>query len=271
MPIGSIYYTPEQQLNYRKRKVYEIEKSIRRQMANPLGRFYFILSDERFNGLSSETVARLIYLNTFINYENNRLMLSERKPMRRKDLSEVLRVSKSTVSRFWNDISPKYIVEGENGYMFSNREIFKRGRLSKQQYVTYQKVYIEGVRKLYSVTDRKYHRHLGYFFKLLPFINVEYNLLCCPDSVMKTRIEDIELISISDFCKWIDYDVKHLNDLVSTYRNISFDVEGKQERFCTLIYDGVNKKSAKICINPHILYNGSDYNKVEVLGAFCKL
>lgn len=270
MPVGSVYYTPEQQRYYKERKESEYKKGLRREAASPLGKFYFVLSDERFDGVSAETVTRLIFLNTFMNYDNNKLMLSERTAMKRKDLPDILKVSKATVSRFWKEVSPKYITECNDGLMFSNKDTFKRGKLPKGQYSAYQKIYVDGIRKLYNNVEIKHHKQLGYFFKLLPFINVEYNLLCYPECTFYTDIEDIELISVSDFCKWIGYDVKHLNDLINTYQSIFFDVGGKAEHFCTLIYDGIKRTGAKICINPHIIYNGSDYNKVEVLGAFYK-
>lgn len=181
---------------------------------NPLGKYFFIPSTESFKGILPETVTRLIYLNTFMDYGNNKLMMTERVPN--------------------------------------------------------QQFYIDGVRKLYRATKTKYHSRLDYLFKMLPFINIEYNLLCYPEFTMETNLEKIELMSMAEFCDWIDYDVKHLNNLVSEYREIRFDVGGRQERFCALSYNGINKKNARICINPHILYSGSDYSKVEILGAFCR-
>ncbi len=270
IPIGSIYYTPEQQKAYKKRKERERKNEQIRRVNSPLGKFFFVPSDEQFKGIAPETVTRLIYLSTFMDYENNRLMVSKRISMKRKDLVTVLNVSKATVSRFWKEISPTYIVESANGLLFTNKDVFKRGRIQNRKFLQYQKFYINGVRKLYEATETKNHKRLGCLFKLLPFINIEFNLLCYPKYIMETDLEKIELISIYEFCRWIDFDVKHLNDLVSAYRNICFDVNGRCERFCVLSYDGVNKRNAKICINPHILYNGSDYTKVEVLGAFCR-
>lgn len=270
LPIGSKIYTPEQQRQHREWKEREQKKEYKKSVLNSLGKFYFVQADEQFKELSDEAVARLIYLNTFINYNDNKLMLTERTPMKRKDLSVVLGVSKATISRFWKEVCPKYIKENDYSLMFTNDTVFKRGSLQRRQYIAYQRFYCNGVRKLYENTDIKYHKRLGCLFKLLPFINVEYNLICYPDYVLETDIENIKLMSIAEFCKWIGYDIKHLNDLVYTYRNIYFEVDGRQEQFCSLIYDGVNKCGAKICINPHILYNGSDYKKVEVLGAFYK-
>lgn len=68
----------------------------------------------------------------------------------------------------------------------------------------------------------------------------------------------------------IHTDVLHINKLLAIYRDVRFDADGRQERFCAIAYDGINKAGAKICINPHILYCGSNYKQVEILGAFCK-
>lgn len=270
IPEGSKVYTPESQEAYRKWKERETRKYFRRLQSDELGKFIFVLSDERFDGIAPETVTRLIYLNTFLWWNDNRLMLSQRTQMQRKDLSRVLMVSNATISRFWREVSPRYIVEAEGGLVFTNEYIFKRGRLQQtNEYSRYQKIYIKGIRKLYEATDKRNHRQLGYLFKLLPFINIEFNLLCF--NPLETQLEKVELLSVSEFCTLIGFDVKHFNKLFAIYRDVCFNVDGRQERFCAITYDGINKSNAKICINPHILYSGSDYNRVEILGTFCRV
>lgn len=265
MPVGTISYTPESQEAYSERK----ENEKKRYMCRSDNPFYFIPTDEQFDGIAPETVTRLIYLNTFVGYDNNRLMLTERTPMKRKDLSSVLGLSKATISRFWKEVYSAYIIEKDGGLIFSNSDVFVRGRISsRKDHILYQKVYIDGVRKLYESTDKNNHRQLGYLFKLLPFINIEYNLLCY--NPLETELDKVELVSLADFCSLIDYDITHLSRLLSVYKSAHFDVNGHRERFCAIIYDGLDRSNAKICINPHILYSGTNYNQVEVLGAFCE-
>lgn len=268
---GSITIPLRQIEANRKRKHEEGKQAQKRITNSPLGKFYFIPMHEQFSDVSPIAVTRLIYLNTFIGYDGNRLMLTERTPMQRKDLAEVLGVSKATITRFMDEVSPTYIIEDSEGLLFTNGNVFKRGSLPRKQYCQYQKFYIDGIRRLYVETKKSFHKQLGYIFKLLPFINVEYNLVCNPASVMETNLEKIQLISIAEFCRWIGHDVTHLNKLVAVYSSIHLMIDGKPERFCALSYDGVNKANAKIFINPRIMYNGSDYNKVAVLGAFCKV
>ena len=268
VPVGTISYTPEAQELYKRRKEREQRNGLQMAINELLGNFYFIPTNEQFININPETVTRLIYLNSFLGYDN-KLMLTERKPMFRKDLAEVLNVSKSTISRFWKEVNPTYITENKSGLIFTNNTIFKRGSIKTAKgYVQYQKLYIKGIKKLYEATERRNHRQLGYLFKLLPYINIEYNVLCFNPA--ETVMEKIELMSISDFCRIIGYDIAHLNELIYIYRYIKFDVDGRYERFCAITYDGVKKNNAKICINPHILYSGSNYEKAEKLGAFYK-
>lgn len=269
VPSGTIFYTPEQQRAYKARKKAETEKELRRICNKPLGNFFFVLSQEQFDGIVPETVTRLIYLNTFLCYEDNRLMITQRTPMKRKDLSAVLKLSKATVSRFWNEVSSKYITEDESGLIFTNGSIFQKGNIKKTpEHYRYLKCYVTSIRKLYLSTISRNHRQLGYLFKLLPFINVEYNLIC--NNPLESELDKLELLSVADFCRLIGYDIAHINKLLDIYQSIYFDVNGTQERFCAITYDGINKAGAKICINPHILYSGGNYQQVKILGAFCK-
>lgn len=266
-PKGSYYCTPEQQKAYRQRKQNEQESYFRRKNNEPLGAFFFIPVEECFNDISPETVTRLIYLNTFTKYNSNSLMLTQRTPMRYKDLASVMNVSKSTVTRFWNEAYPHYLTMQGDNLIFTNKDIFKKGFLKrKKEYTDYQKFYIDGIRKLYNSTSKSNHKHLGYLFKLLPYINLEYNLVC--HNPKEKILDNVELMSMKEFCNQIKYDVTHLDRLLYIYRNIYFEVNGHKERFCTMIYDGIEKQNAKIFINPHILYCGSNYEQVKILGAF---
>ncbi len=44
----------------------------------------------------------------------------------------------------------------------------------------------------------------------------------------------MELLSVAEFCRLIGYDVLHINKLLAIYRDVSFEVDEKQERFCAM-------------------------------------
>ena len=163
VPAGTIFYTPEQQ---RQRAINAKQAQARRQRGrsnSSLGRFYYVPIHTEFEGLTPETVTRLIYLATYLPFGENRLMRTERTPIMRKDLPTVLGLSKATVSRFLHEVSPVYFKEDTSGQMLLNSGIFKRGRMMRRQYTQYQKFYLDGVRRLYEGVEAKHHRRLALY------------------------------------------------------------------------------------------------------------
>ena len=259
-PAGSWVNTPAQQERY-KQRLY------RKQ--NP----FIFIREQDFDDISPESLTRLIFLNTFANYNDNKLMISERAPMHKKDLAKILGISPATVFRFWHEVSPKYLQENPSGLILTDRAIFYKGDLKNADHNSlYRRLYIRSVRTLYrSISDTKYVKHLGYIFRLLPLINLEYNILCYNPA--ETNIEDIQPITLSEFCSLIHYNSENVDKLLNIYRRIRFEVPGKPnktERFISFVSDGISRGKSCIIVNPRILFNGSDYSKVEALGLFYK-
>lgn len=268
--VGGLNYgdviTSQEELQRRSK---EKKKRLERETysRNTKEKFFFIKSNTRFEPLSTASLARLVYLNTFSNY-HGRLMITERTPMRREDLSNILRLGRTATNVFWAEVSPEYMIEDEQGNLLVNQAWFLRGRMKRKQFCQYQKIFDFGMRKLYMSVNGRTHKHLGYIFSLLPFVNVEYNLLCY--NPYETSIDNVKLMSIAEFCECIEYSVNHVDRLLKIYNSITFDVNGRKERFCTITYNGINKHNAKICVNPHVFYIGHNFEAVKIIGAFCR-
>lgn len=268
IPDGSRIFTPEQQEAIERKKKNTERRYWRRQQNDELaGRkgFYFIPNNTDFEGLSPSNVTRLIFLNTFLDYETG-LLLESGKAIKRKDLQRLLKLSRPTVNDFWDEVSPYYLSQTADGALTTNAEIFKRGKL-KGQNELYRKFYNNGIRTLYEMAFKKC-THLGYLFMLLPYVNIQFNVLC--DNPLEDELDKVNFLTVKEFCERIGYDYNHISRLASIYRHITFDVNGRQERFCSFVTDGVDLASGRIFINPHILYSGTNYLRVEILGEFCK-
>lgn len=265
-PYSTSFSTPEDKERKRKAKEKRINHETNRWRGGE--KYFFIRSDISFGDVSPAMVTRLIYLSTYANYSDDTLMLTRKTKMKRSDLSDVIGLSKRHTANFWKEIYPIYVMENEDGTLVLNGEIFKRGRLKRKSFTAYQQFYDMGVRKLYEAVNGKYHKQLGYLFKLLPFINVEYNLVC--HNPFETNIDKVELLSIAEFCRLIGFDISHIGRLLQVYNSVRFEVNGRQERFCTMIYDGLNEYNAKICINPNVFYAGSNIGRIEVTKLFFK-
>lgn len=268
---GDIILSPDQQ-KARKRYMEELmRKAGRRTASRDLGKYFFISGGQRFSDLKPQTAARLIYLQTFCDFaedKGNRLKLNTKQDMRRSDLQKVLGLSYDATSAFWKEVYPNYLTEDENGLIFSNLDVFIRGKIEPGS--SYYRAYVRGVRKLYEETPKSKHRHVGYLFQLLPFVNVEFNAICWNPE--EQDVDEIEFLSLDEFCDLIDYDKNRRDRLLNIYRQLTFTVKSKngthKERFLSIVGDGLDKGNHKLYVNPRVLYSGSDYKQVAILGRF---
>lgn len=267
VPSGSKIYTPEDIEARQLRLEREAKKAIIRKANQHKPRFFFVRAESEFQDLTPATVTRLIVLGTYCAYDG-RLILNNRTPMKRSHLKEVLKLSDAAITNFWREVSPKYVTE-HDGYLYlSDRRTFIRGNLPKYGHDYWIKFFITAVRTLYKKTDTSNHKHLGYIYQLLPFVNVEHNILC--RNVFERDVEDIEPITLLELCDLIHYDCRNLYRLLQIFRRIKFKVNGREELFCKFVNDDVNISKSYIIINPRVLYSGSNTKAVENFGTLCK-
>lgn len=248
----------------KKRRENREQKERRKLFSNKLGGYVFVSVCNQ--NLSPATAARLIYLSTFLNYDGI-IYKTERTPMMRGDLSQIMMLSKSETYTFWGKVKNTFISEPEEGFLRFCDDFSFRGKMPKslQQF---QQFYIKSVQDLYKKTPTRKHKYLGYVFSLLQYINIEHNILCFNPT--EKLLNDIRPITVNDFCRMIGYDIRNRARLLETYASITFPFEGKNERFCSFITDRGDIGKAMIIVNPHILYHGQDGEHVRKLGKFCE-
>ena len=273
VPIGTITRSPYQQKatqEWLKSKQRRAEKLRYMQLAkSELGNFYFILTDNLFDDIKPQTATKLIMLCTYLDY-SNRLMKTRKTPMQKSDIKEILKLSKSGAYQFFNEVKDKYLKEYNGTLYIADNKIFKNKIPQDKKYLQLQKIYINAVRNLYNPTDAKKHKQLGYVFKLLPYINLEFNIFC--KDPFEKQLDNIEPLTIADLCKLVNYDVTQSTRLIKELQSIKFIHNGDEEYLLSFVDNGIDTPyRKKIYVNPHIIYNGSDYRRVEVLGAFCKV
>lgn len=66
VPVGTVFYTPEQQKAIQDRQVQQKRFFEHKAMMDSLGRFSFLHTEQGFEDVSPETAARLVYLSTFL-------------------------------------------------------------------------------------------------------------------------------------------------------------------------------------------------------------
>lgn len=276
---GTIIIPPDEQKRRQAAKVKREQREY--HVTNKKDKFVFVDSAIDLSDMPCKMVTRLIYLSTYAAFNttkedkngkviNNKLgtpLLRNGIHLQRKDLTRVLGVkSERTVASFMEAVCPKFVCEDEAGGLYLVKDIFNRGGLKRKQFIQYQRIYNKGVRKLYEAAKGKYHAQLGYIFMMIPYINIEHNVICW--NPMEKDMEKVRLMTPKEFYTQIGNSTKNLSRLMNQYKDITFDVDGKQEYFCKVMSEWNNQKNGIICVNPAVIYAGSDAHRLDIMKLF---
>lgn len=263
VPLGATITTEKQREAQRKYFDEQQRRAAQIEAIRKLGKFCFVSSSYPIDGISPASVARLIFLGTYIPKGGGILMKTKYKPLFESDLPNLMHLSRQTVSAFLKEAN-KYITVKENGTLLLDDEIFIHGTIKEKRTKDFQRIYIENVRKLYQSVRIHEHRYLGYIFKTLPYLNTEYNALCWNPE--ETDPKRIAWITTKEFCDLCGYSQDQASRLKKAYSKIKLDVDGVQQYFCTFLVNGPDDTEAKIVVNPNVVYRGSHYDRVMILG-----
>lgn len=258
--------TPEQ-------RSYMKNKSDMGKMTSDLGGFYMLYYNERlFDGLVSDThIARVIYLATFIEYDTNRLVFYENGkanvPFTERDVKEILGIKKvQTYNEFKKEILDSGIMTITDDGIFMNKKYFNRGEVQHKGY--FMRMYIDTIRQLYEQINTRQHKTLGYLFRLIPFIDYEYNIITRSpntDDKIKER-----LMTKKDIAQLFNVDLEtykkveqQLLRLTITFRDKKYPLLGAISiKALDIETDRVRKTNCYV-VNPLIYSSISDYSTID--------
>ena len=265
VPEGSIVRTPDQQRFLKEYYAEKNEEAFTRRRTKGRKFFFTAQQDDRFSDVAPAHMARLVYLATYLNYDGLLCHYNADKPVTRAELPRLLCISKTPTEQFYKAVVGKYIME-RDGKLYMPRDFCFRGSLPEDD-APYMRVFIDAIRELYRKTKPSQHKWLGYVFRLLPYVNREYNALC--HNPGETDLHKLDWISLDELCALCGYDRKHRYRILKIYRDLTFRTERGEEVFCSFVTEGGDWDTAKIYVNPNVLYKGHRWNKVEILGEFC--
>lgn len=261
-------FTPEKVLEQR-RKYFEEQKKFKEIQLEykDYGNFSWLIfkySEELFPNMKLAHLTRLLYLSTFITYEGI-LKTCDKVYMTKANMNNVLRLSNKQFYEFYNEmIDNKIIIEDKKrNYLSINSGFFFKGEIkNKSKYDNLIRLNHKSIRELYRNTSSTKHKSLAYVFKLIPYINKEYNILC--ENPLEEDIDRLILLNkTSDIAKICNYSVSKAKRLYEYISEIKLNNQP-----IIKIYQDYNTKQLRIFANPKCYYAGSDFKKVQVLGAF---
>lgn len=258
-----------------KQKDYLKNKTNLGKMESDLGGFYMLYYNERlFDGLISDThIARVIYLATFIEYDTNKLVFYENgkinKPFTERDVKEILGIKKvQTYNEFKKEVLDSGIMTITDSGIYMSKTYFNKGKDDKSNKFYFMKMYIDTIRQLYEQTNTRQHKTLGHLFKLIPFIDYEYNILTNSPNT-NDRIKE-RLMTKKDIAKLLDMDLKtyerveqQLLKLTITFRDKKYPLIGAISIKALDTEMNRIRKTNCYVVNPLIYSSINDYNVID--------
>ena len=155
-------------------------------------------------------IARIIYIMSYIS-NDNRLMLTERTPMTKDKLSELMGLNKKVFNTFFNKLIKNNILIEKDNYLFVNKEFSFYGSIKGNKYDIIR-LYKKNVRLLYNNMSSKEHKRLAILYLLIPFINIKYNIVCSnPLEEDKNKVQPLTIEQLSEY---FDYNLKSFISLI---------------------------------------------------------
>lgn len=230
------------------------------------GNFYWLfykMKEDLFDkNIDGSIVTRLVYLATYIGYDDNKIVYKNGKYIHKKDLQKILNLTDKTYKTFICQCK-KYnlITINEDDTISITNKYFKKGNLykNKKNDKSAIRMYCDTIQYLYENCCLTYHKNLGYLYALIPYINIEYNIVC--SNPKEKDVKNICPLSLKDICKICGFSIENYRH----FKNKLLNIKIKNKPVIRLIEDIDN---IIVYINPSIFYAGHNHKQVEILGEF---
>ena len=212
---------------------------------------------ELYSVLDDADITRLILLSTYINYDNI-LCFDNGVKILKNDIVRVLKTSDSSARRFISNMVKQNILDIHEDYIKLNSKTLYKGNLNYNTDDATIRIYIECVRSLYYNCNSAGKKKLSYLFKMIPWVNKKYNVLCT--EINETDSHNLKLMTFGKFCDLIGYDRTHITRLKSDL--LSFRFNGKR-LVSFMMCEDINKYT--VYVSPRLFYSGSDNDVIALL------
>ena len=254
--------------SFAKKKVEDDEfKSIQNKY---LGSFVFFIyknMGKLSEILTDVELVRYVYLGTYVKSDGFLKEDNNKTKIDKKHMKKILQMNDTTLfNKFFNKLIENELIYVKDDFIKINVSYFYSGYEKDYQKLTglkldedFTRIYIDATRKLYENTENRKKKQLHIVYKLLPFVNWKYNILCYNPS--ETDKEKIELLTIGDVMDVLGYSKNQLARFKKDFYTIPC---GKSTVFLSVQRQPEFLESI-VAVNPKIYYKGKDTRELEYL------
>lgn len=259
----------------------EAEKKRRQELAQATGgnkRFIFHIYHvcvNTFPEMQPANLTRLMFLATHITY-NNVLVDKKNKALSKPQIQKLMKLNKTQFYDFWNEMEKFQIIKETNQGIAINDELFFKGSITPELFGSnpldapvITRLYIKGVQELYKKATPASHKSLSYIFRILPFVNRRYNVVCF--NPLEEDADLVQPMTLLDFADTIGYSRNNIKRLMRTLQESTFEVNGHETK--AVGFANINSfatEDSKIFINPRVYYGGDFIEDADILKILTK-
>lgn len=238
------------------------KKTYKRLCQNERGYFTMMLYEMKKAlelGVSHPNVTRLMYLATYMDYDNI-LRAGNNTLMTKRSMQKCLRLKDDTFRNFYKDCIDAKLIQYKEDKYFLNQSVFKRGRITQEQAKNDNTMFLyhKGIREIYENSKISEHKILGYVFLVIPYVNQTFNVIC--KNPKEESFQEMECLDWNDVG-----DILQINAI----RNLKM----KFKRFTVggqyIFVDASTDSKSFIFVNPQIYYTGKNWEQVEWIEGVC--
>lgn len=284
IPAGTKIQT-EEELEFIKKVIRDREEKVdfEKFKNEKCGDFFWSLynvGQEYHPELSDDMLAKVIYLLTYLDYDKNILVTrndatSPYRPMVKDDVRKAVRLHRCKFANFWDKLMGSGIIRENRCKELVVSDVFCRGKLSKKSKgdMAAIKIFTHAVRYMYENIEVRSHKYLAYIYRLIPYINLKYNVFCT--NPLETDKFNIEPLTARELCELVGLDGRRDNEnrLIDTlFKLMFYDRAGDKLSVITVIKRIKNDEVCQyITINPQF-YAGyiSQEDMLDILEEFVK-
>ena len=213
------------------------------------------LMQDRFESLSPQDIARLMFIGTYVAWETNRLQSDNgKKILRKKDVKEMVGMSPNRFNELYKRYKAEGIlIEGESGELFLNPTVVYRGNVkdlgSRVSDLSHTRIFRKTVRDLYEQFKGRKLGQLALVYSVIPFLNFDSNIVCYnPEEKATDLIKPISVTVLADILGY-----KDASKLKTALNGVKID----GEPMFTFAENPRNRREKRTIVNPRIIFAGN--------------
>lgn len=235
-------------------------KELHRYLNDNIGNFFFYFYNKLDEvDISPQYKVRFLYLASYLDYNNDDIIsrgkYNVKIRMNRQNLKDILKLSDSEFRKTLKALTDNKLIYEQDKHYKLNISCTIKGNLDKS-ISDYTRIFIETIRNLYIKTPSKNHKQLYYIFKILPHVNLQFNIPC--KNIDCDVLNEVVPLNLSEICDILGMDSTNRNRLWKFLRG--FEIDGNY-MLCKHEVDDLNF----ICINPRLFYAGTRIENIEYM------